>query len=403
MKKIFAILLIIVTLLFCSCNKNQKGDEAENNGNSENIENTVDTDESDDYKKISCYYADSYEYKVFAFGGPENIIHFSLPSVWELTKTTPDIYTIKRDGILIGKLFTSDPIDLDNWEIVAKKEKSINGLNVNEYIEKYGSGEKLRFRYRFYYTYTENGVDLQLTITLDYQEVNILTAYYLREEAVLTDMKTHSHFNDLPDLKDGSILILGNSFISTSRIGLILREMMEINQKNCNVTAISRGYATVNTYVQDTDLMSDIKNGTYDAVFICGLYTVSEITPLGTLMTACESSDTKLIVFPAHNERRDTIDSAQFRYPSLYTLDWKNEIELLILNGVARNELCQNDTYSHSTPLAGYIGAHMIYRAIYGEIPGGQLNNWIKQNYVESILGSYVDLGYIEETLNYID
>ena len=54
-----------------------------------------------------------------------------------------------------------------------------------------------------------------------------------------------------------------------------------------------------------------------------------------------------------------------------------------------------DDYYDHSKPLAGYVGAHMIYRAMYGEIPTAKMTSSISQSYVDSILGNYVSSGVI--------
>ena len=52
-----------------------------------------------------------------------------------------------------------------------------------------------------------------------------------------------------------------------------------------------------------------------------------------------------------------------------------------------------NDSVYHSKPLAGYIGAHMIYRAVFGELPQGRLSQTIPQDYVDQMLGDYVTTG----------
>ena len=58
-----------------------------------------------------------------------------------------------------------------------------------------------------------------------------------------------------------------------------------------------------------------------------------------------------------------------------------------------RWDLCINDMHLHSTPLAGYVGAHMIYRAMYGELPEAPMQISINQSYIDSILGDYAYVG----------
>jgi hypothetical protein len=192
-----------------------------------------------------------------------------------------------------------------------------------------------------------------------------------------------------------SILILGNSFIGTSNIGDVLREMLRINGRSCTVTAISRGYARVETYIKDSALMERIRSGAYDAVFICGFYAAAEVQNLGILKEACDKSFTELILFPAHNENATHVATAMDTYPSLICLHWKNEVERLIENGVDRWAMCINDSHKHSTTLAGYVGAHMIYRAIWGEIPTGEIQYGVSWDVIDSVLGDYAKTGRV--------
>lgn len=204
-------------------------------------------------------------------------------------------------------------------------------------------------------------------------------------------------FNDLSELNKErcEILVLGNSFIYSSNIGDIMNELFSNNGKDCYVYAISRGYASVNTYVQDSEIMSDIRAGYYDAVFICGLYGTWELDPLSILDAACTQSGTKLVIFPAHNEDRVTIDAAERNFKKAYLLDWKAELDALIESGVSKWDLCVNDAHFHSTWTAGYVGAHMAYRAIYGEIPQNGVEYSHDQEMIDDILGDYVNTGII--------
>ena len=140
-------------------------------------------------------------------------------------------------------------------------------------------------------------------------------------------------------------------------------------------------------------MMSEIENGTYDAVFICGFYSSAEINKLPILENACKKSKTELIVFPAHNEHQISINAALKKCPEVRSLDWKGELDLLIASGVNKWDLCVNDQHLHSTPYAGFIGAHMIYRAIYGEMPSINGMSSININDVERIFGNYLKTG----------
>jgi hypothetical protein len=70
----------------------------------------------------------------------------------------------------------------------------------------------------------------------------------------------------------------------------------------------------------------------------------------------------------------------------------------MLSNGVSDSALYINDSHKHSTPLAGYVGASMIYRALYGEMPTTEVSYsacGVSQGTVEGLLGDYVETGII--------
>lgn len=209
-----------------------------------------------------------------------------------------------------------------------------------------------------------------------------------------------SRLGDLAELNkdDCKILIIGNSFVGSSNIVNIANEMFENNQKSCYIEAETTLGSGVSPYTQDIELMTTIKSGYYDAVLMCGLYGTWELDPASIMVSACKNSDTKLIIFPAHNEDRTTIDAAARNFKTAYLLDWKAELDALIENGVDKWELCIDDVHLHSTPLAGYVGAHMLYRAIYNEYPENPVSRSFSQETADELLGSYVKTGVIPAT-----
>ena len=76
-------------------------------------------------------------------------------------------------------------------------------------------------------------------------------------------------------------------------------------------------------------------------------------------------------------------------------LEWKTEIDNFINGGVDKWALCYDDSYYHSTALAGYIGAHMVYRAIYGECPTELPTQAVSQYEIEHYLGDYSSTGQV--------
>ena len=104
-----------------------------------------------------------------------------------------------------------------------------------------------------------------------------------------------------------------------------------------------------------------------------------------------------LVIFPAHNENATVIQRAIDSDDTLYYLPWRDEINALIGAGVDFWDMCINDMHKHSTPLAGYVGAHMIYRAIFGEVPGDvYISDEVNADTIKEKLGeTYVTTGVI--------
>ena len=76
-------------------------------------------------------------------------------------------------------------------------------------------------------------------------------------------------------------------------------------------------------------------------------------------------------------------------------LDWKAEVDALIESGIDRWSFCINDEHQHSTELAGVVGAHMIYRAIYGEIPSVDGIYAVDSYNARELLGTYLTDGKV--------
>lgn len=360
------------------------------------------------YNKVERHPTTAHQTGTFSFSGDTCLLNLSYSNEWTLSKTS-DGYDILRDEVIIGHLGQEDTPDGDEWKTLAFDETTASGVSVTRSIERIGAGAGVDYRYRYDYVYWFEDERRTVTLAVALSEVDEISEDLLFTSAATAEKTTSETVGILSDhLGDSSsILILGNSFIGTSDIGDVLREMLRVNQKGCRITAISRGYARVKTYITDTALMQDIRNGVYDAVFICGFYEAAEVSNLGILKDACDKSFTELIIFPAHNENATHIATATKTYPSLVCLHWKDEIEGLIMGGVDRWDMCINDSHKHSTPLAGYVGAHMIYRAIYDELPSKPMHTTISQSYIDRILGDYAYIGDIqsmdESKITYLD
>lgn len=380
MKKFIALLLAILAVLLCACSNvgEQGGTTAATTTATQTPETVI------DYESIERYHATGYSPHYFGAMGDKLVLSLELPQEWALAESEGYL-DISRDGRSIGKIFLGEPADASAWSPLERDGASTDRCKTSMTIE---SNED-SVRYRFTFNYTSDTTNMIVTLLADCAEIDASLEEKLLASSAASTQKSET-VGFLSYLEDPQrILILGNSFISTSNIGDILTEMMTLNEKSCSVKAISRGNATVATYISDSSIMSEIRNGRYDAVFLCGLYDNGEIQNVATMKRACEVSETTLVIFPAHNENLTTLATAKVKDPSLLFLNWRSEIDRLIRGGVNVWDFCRNDACRHSTPLAGYVGAHMIYRAIYGELPSTPMRSSISQSYVDNLLGDY--------------
>lgn len=355
----------------------------------ETPDQTTDYMENVAYKEIPLVPSNSFSTHLFGKRQGNLMVKMSLPSGWEFTGRSEDEFVITREGKEIGRIVYGTTEDTDEWKPVETKKYSLIGGELEAYIEKSGTGDSLAFRRRFCYYYYRMA-DATLTLTVDYAELDNKAKNKLISDPICETVGNDPCFGVLAEEEKNHILILGNSFIWSSNVGGILQEMMNKNGRDCQVYYSSRGMATVATYVNDESLMREIRGGLYDIVFICGFYSLSEINNFSLLKNACDESDTKLVIFPAHNESLDAVNTAASMYSDVTLINWKNDISLLIQSGVDKWDMCADDYHLHSTHLAGYVGAHAIYRALYNCVPTAPLTNTIDQSYVNSKLGDYV-------------
>lgn len=389
--KRLCIILVLLALLLCSCVPDAKeGYVAESATDSE------DGSSSADYERIERFQSSGYCKQYFAKENDTCVLSLDMPLEWTLRRVDGRLDILRNDSV-IGSICSDKAQDTEEWTEVSTDKSDVAGISFEKYIERQGKGDDSEYRYRFVYKYKDISTPHTVTLCVALSEVDKMTESKIELSALVKNKKQSDTLGVLSDIKDASsILILGNSFIGTSDIEAILYEMLYRNGKNCHVLGLSRGYATVETYINDTALMREVRSGLYDAVFICGFYNSSEIDNLRILKNECDASKTKLVIFPAHNENSGVISQACRKFPELTCLNWKNEIDSLIKDGVSRSQFCINDQHQHSTPLAGYVGAHMIYRALYGTVPAKPYINAIEHSLVDK-LGDYVTKGDVVE------
>ena len=391
MKKTIVILLLLLTLLTGCVHQDKDGENSASHGGGQDtasLENVTD----DSYLDVACYSAKDYQ--TVLIGGPDDadVLSLQVPSSWVLTKGT-SFYTISNERGVIGKIFPGVAKDGALWKPACEEEHKATGkVSVGKIIEKRAVGSD--FRHRFTFTYQTSNGERTITLTSNYAEADSSAQNVIVSAAKTEQVRTDPIIGIIsaPSAKS-SVLILGNSFIGTSKIGGILQEMCNQNGKNCTVTAYSRGYANIGTYATDSSVVDSIKAKNFGAVFLCGCYTSDTeiVSHYGTLKAACDTAGIPLVLFPAHNEHNSSINQVRNKYPDDLYLNWKGEINRLISEkGISEWAFCKDDEHKHSTPLAGYVGAHMIYRAIFGEIPPKYQSSVFDSASYYATLGDYV-------------
>ncbi len=318
----------------------------------------------------------STTFRYLAYEGDCCALGMKLPTALRLMPATDKSCAITASGVEVGSYVVGDTTVSDRY--LSLKQRTFQA-DLGEVSVEYSlradpaiSDINERYFHKYVFRYTAEGVSRTVTLTLKYPYIDDGAIEQLEDSIFLRETHNDLHMGavSLTAADRGKpILILGNSFIGTSDIGAILQSMCDAGHKNdYPVVAVSVGYAEI----ADSwgDYLAPMRNGEYAAVFMCGFYGSDDVEAFGDYVDACHASGTPIAMFPAHNEGNGGL--AVRRYPDVLCLNWKEEIDSLIAHGMQWSDFCIDDAHQHSNPLAGYVGAHMIYRALYGEMPSAR-------------------------------
>lgn len=325
----------------------------------------------------------------FGANGSKSALNLDYGKRWTLTKSN-GVYIIKDENVEIGRLYPGIAPDLDRWKTVKSEVKKVDTTTTHMYVEKYGSGVTLRFRYRFFFERVVSNQAQNYTLTLDYTKVKGWTAQRILSYSKIENVFTEPNYGMLSNLKNKRIYFVGNSFIGYSDIPNILREMCQKNGQSLSVSWKWIPNSRITHFTKDEEIMNALRSGKYDALFLCGMYSTDDVADIDAIVKACNASGTQIVLFPAHNENASVVEMMRNKLPSLKIIDWKGEIEALIGEGRSFWSFCFDDGPRHSNSIGGYVGAHMIYRAIFGKNPTAPMSQYVKQSEVNRVLGNYV-------------
>ncbi len=364
----------------------------ENNNSVNSNSLTIDAENvnsQDSYEDVECVTVTSYkEIRVLPTDSKENLV-LKVPQEWKIENADQGFNIVKNSKI-IGTI--TDTYKLKGKiEHTSETKLSFGGCNYS--ITKIAAKQYNR---TFGYTLNISGSKKIVSICVDYAELDYESFYELFYNAGLSRSTHRSNMGSMSIIDNRKkVAIFGNSFIATSQVGNILQQMCG---NKIEVEAQSRGNSKISTYAQDGYTLQRIESGEFSVVMTRGLYDHTDIESLEKIAAACKASNTQLVVFPAHNENDTYIALMQEKFPNTLLLNWKAEIEGLIANGILKSEFCVDDGPQHSTPLAGYVGAHMIYRAIFGKVPTQKSFSEVS-SYQINLLGNYVNTGLVDSSI----
>ena len=363
-KKICALLLAGTVLLTSCSNGATQGSTA-----SSKPPETVQTDETNettrptgttqpnkkpDYSELKCESPKNYSYINLIIGESTMAINMALPDEWKLYREGEKCYTVAKYGKEIGKLYFGNESELDEGKTEVYTDVKTNlGIETVYSVNRYGE-EEYTYRRKIIFKYPDGEKTREVTLDINYTAIDNSGVSSLRGVPHTWEVVTEPKFNTVsfPENGNKNVLILGNSFVSTSRIGELVATLCA-DEGIGRVTAVSLPNVSIKDYAASEYYLSLIASGEYGVLFMCGLFSNNDVTGLEKIYDACQKGGTTLVLFPAHNEGLNVIERAQGKYPELVTVDWRNEIIKLIYSGVKKSSLCMDDGPEHSTPLAG--------------------------------------------------
>ncbi len=402
MKKTFLVLVVTFSLvLLCACTD---AGQPDSQGAPAVTEPPVVTEAPFDYKTLTPRVVREWKDIGLLWSGTDTVLYLEIPSDWEIEKMNDFTYIIYRNGGEIGKITTqlSDTLfDILEEEAPYKKGTIEIEYDVRCAHEEWGDD------YRRVFGFWSLGEKmLSVYLDVDYTAMSNINIGRIFESATYGDRNGGEFYLDMDKYNDSNkILLIGNSFVGEkySAISLTLGQFVKSSGKTEYEFETQIRYGkSIEDYAMEPNI-SDFRNGKYKAVFMCGIYGLEDVDAMQLAIDACAESNTALVFFPAHNERDERIAIAKERYPDAMFLDWSEEIDAFIDNNHDFWKFCSKDGDLHSTPLAGYIGAHMIYKAVFHEVPPAfKESSYLAIKDIEQFIGKdYMETGLRAGELSY--
>ena len=358
-----------------------------------------------DYTTLDCRAVDEWHDIGLTWQGSDTVIYMMVPTDWEIEKMNDETYLIYCDGAGIGEITTQ--VSDEDFEIlysIATKEKDGIEIDYDERCIMADYGDDYRRMLGFWVV---DDAVRGMYLDIDYTALDDDGVDYLCDSVSYGHRDGGELFLDMDKYNSSNkILLIGNSFVgdSFSKISITLDQLLKSGGKTQykfeNITKYNMG---IKDFCKDP-YVTDMANGKYKVVFMCGIYGSGDVAGMKAVIDACKKSNTGLVFFIAHNEKDDWIAKAKEQYPDVMYLDWKTEIDSFIYSDATYWEFCMNDGPRHSTPLGGYVGAHMLYKAVFHEVPPEfQSTSYLSKDKINKLIGAdYVKTGIYDGELSYI-
>lgn len=350
-------------------------------------------EQASEYRSLTCREVSAITWKTVRLVHPSSgtDVCLDIPADWTFLKQGEDTYEIRRDGGVIGCLTTA---------VLPSAQERLDSVSME--------GDLHKTYQVFCYREAEQNVIYRTLRFVNMQQEAAVCGFYFKilyaelddaaAETLVASLEKNVNTELLPpDEGNGSrqLLIAGNSFVSdsSSQIGTFLNAMLAQGDTGYTATVVCKGGQGLQAFSSDEMLLQRIRSGEFCYVFQCGFYSNDAAYKLSVIQQACDVSNTKLVIFPAHNEQEPHVTTARLGHDRAYFLDWKSEVQSFIDSGMDREIFCYNDYHQHSTAMAGYIGAHMIYRSLFKAVPPELTDpTLLTTAYVRTVLGTdYVD------------
>ncbi len=314
-------------------------------------------------------------------------LRFSLPLDWQLKPTEDGSYEVWRAENQIGWI-SAKPMK-ETISYMKRVEVTFQGDPnlLADVSVSWNHRANLKEVYRDINIYGKNnGADFTLNLRVLYGELD-----HDAEEVIFAGIHKTKKDVDLPiESLEGSngakkILIVGDEAMAASRVADFLGDLLA--DSGYTAELVTLGEAGVKNVTFQGELVQKLLGKDYAYFFLAGLYDDVDISSLSNVLSLCTRSQTKAALFPSYGENRQAIDAVKTVYEGERILDWKAEMEELMGRGIPESAFRKED--GSSTLLAGYVGAHMIYRNLFQAAPPALRNAPLSMGEITATLSDY--------------